>query len=183
MYSERVFVLLSGLLVQCQQPHTSAESRKKFFSVSEFVFVILGTERKAVQESYLLANLNDMFLQQNQTKKQWKWWRRRSERSREGAGGGREWGRRRGEKRENEESEWVNKNGVIGIINSGGGDSFFFLNHDFNSSFKLSHCRSDVAAPAATWRERVKSCWDDFSKLQLFTDGFLYCIMTLRKKW
>lgn len=64
---ESFFVLLSGVLVQCQQPHTSVESQRFF---GEIVFVIFGTERKAVQESYLLVNLNDMFLQQNQTKKQ-----------------------------------------------------------------------------------------------------------------
>lgn len=104
---ESFFVLLSGVLVQCQQPHASVESQKKFFG--EIVFVIFGTERKAVQESYLLVNLNDMFLQQNQTKKQWKWWRRSA--------------RRRGY----EESEWVNKNGLIGIINSEGEDPFFSL--------------------------------------------------------
>ncbi len=60
--------MLSSVLVQCQQPHASVESQRKF--VSEFVVVIFGAVRKAVQESYLLVNLNDMFLQQNQTKKQ-----------------------------------------------------------------------------------------------------------------
>lgn len=39
--------------------------------LSDIIFSLsLSTEREAVQESYLLVNLNDMFLQQNQTKRQ-----------------------------------------------------------------------------------------------------------------
>lgn len=53
-------------------PHICRVSEQDFqWGCVVFVFVIFDTERKA--ESYLLANLNDMFLQQNQTKKQWKW--------------------------------------------------------------------------------------------------------------
>lgn len=66
-----VFFLPSGVLVECQQPHTSAE----FHRISSAFVIWHRAERKAVQESYLLVNLNDMFLQQNQTKKQWKWWK------------------------------------------------------------------------------------------------------------
>lgn len=44
-------------------------SEEKLFS--DIIFsLFFFAERKAVQESYLLVNLNDMFLQQNQTKKQ-----------------------------------------------------------------------------------------------------------------
>lgn len=130
-YTWRVFfffALLSSVSQVAAAPHVHRLRGK----VVQWYFLFFFAERKAVQESYLLVNLNDMFLQQNQTKKQWKWGRRNERR-----------GRRKKEEQGCEESEWVNKNVAIGIINSEREDPMF--------SMIFSQFRSDVAGPAATF--------------------------------
>lgn len=125
---ECFFALLSSVSQVAAALHVHRLRGKVIFSLFFFC-----TEHKAVQESYLLVNLNDMFLQQNQTKKQWKWGRRNERR-----------GSRKKREQGCEESEWVNKNVAIGIINSEREDPMF--------SMIFSQFRRDVAGPAATSR-------------------------------